>query len=128
MPGPFGSFLGVHLGYHSPECLMYSFDSTVGLWMIGRHPDLGDTQKVTQFQYDLPHKFRCLVGHQSSGKSKHREELIVQDMCCSTCSIFVGDIHLGVACEVVLDDQDILHDRLLFHTHHDLHGHVVDVY
>ena len=35
MRGPFGSFVGVHLGYHSPEGLMYSFDGTIGLWMIG---------------------------------------------------------------------------------------------
>ena len=48
MRGPFGSFVGVHLGYHSPEGLMYSFDGAIGLGMIGRHPDLGNAQKITQ--------------------------------------------------------------------------------
>ena len=48
MQGPFGSFVSVHLGYHSPEGLMYSFDGAIGLWMIGQRPDLGNTQKITQ--------------------------------------------------------------------------------
>ena len=43
-------------------------------------------------------------------------------------SMIVGDIRLGVACEVVFDDQDIFHDRFLFYTHHYFHGHVVNVY
>ena len=42
--------------------------------------------------------------------------------------MIVGDICLGVACEVVFDDQDILHDRFLFYTHCYLHSHVVYVY
>ena len=48
MHGAFGSFVRVHLGYNSPEGLMYSFNSTVGLWMIGQCPDLGNAQKITQ--------------------------------------------------------------------------------
>ena len=48
MQGSFGSFVGVHLGYHSSECLMYSFNSAVDLWMVGRCPDFGNAQKITQ--------------------------------------------------------------------------------
>ena len=40
----------------------------------------------------------------------------------------VGNIHLGIACKMVLDDQGILHDGFLFHAHCHFHGHVVDVY
>ena len=42
--------------------------------------------------------------------------------------MIVGDIRLGVACEVVFDDQDIFHDRFLFYDHCYFHGHVVNVY
>ena len=42
--------------------------------------------------------------------------------------MIVGDIRLGVACEVVFDDQDILHDRFLFYAHRYFYLHVVDVY
>ena len=39
----------------------------------------------------------------------------------------IGDIRLGKACEVILDDQNVLHDRLLCHAHRYLHGDVVDM-
>ena len=42
--------------------------------------------------------------------------------------VVVGNICLGIACEVVLDDQDVLYDWFLLHTHSHLHGHIVDVY
>ena len=40
----------------------------------------------------------------------------------------VGDIHLSIACEIILNDQDVLDDWFLLDTHRHLHGHVVDVY
>ena len=40
----------------------------------------------------------------------------------------VGDIHLSITCEMILDDHDILEDRFPRDTHHHLNGHVVDVY
>ena len=40
----------------------------------------------------------------------------------------VGDIRLSIACEMVFDDQDILDDQFLLDTHHNLHGHIVNVY
>ena len=42
-------------------------------------------------------------------------------------SVVVGDVCLGIACEVVFDDQDILHYRFLLHTDGQLHRDVVDV-
>ena len=68
-----------------------------------------------------------LVGHQSSRESEHREELIVKDACCSTLSVVVGDVCLGIACEVVFDDQDVLDNRFLFHAHGYLHRDIVNV-
>ena len=39
----------------------------------------------------------------------------------------IGDICLGKACEVILGDQNVLHNRLLCHTHHYLHGDIVNM-
>ena len=46
MRGPLGSLFRVHLGYHSSERLMYSFNGAVGLQMIGQRPNLCNAQKV----------------------------------------------------------------------------------
>ena len=107
---------------------MYSFDGAIGLWMVGGCPDLGNTQKVTQLRYYLPRELGCLVGHQSSRKPEHQEKLIVQKARGSMCSMVVGNIRLGIVCKMVLDDQDILHDGFLFHTHGHFHGHIVNMY
>ena len=58
---------------------------------------------------------------------EHREKLVVKDTRRSVCGMVIGDICLGKACEVILDDQNVLHDRLLCHTHHYLHGDVADM-
>ena len=107
---------------------MYPFDGAVGLWMIRRHPDFGNSQKITQLRYHLPRELGHLVRHQPSREPKHRKELVVQDAHCSVHGMIVGDVRLGVACKVILDDQDILHNGFLFYAHCDFHGHVVDVY
>ena len=107
---------------------MYSFDGTVGLWMVGRRPNLGNAQKITQLRYHLPCELRCLVRHQSSRKPEHQEKLVVQNVCLTAHDVIVGDIRLSIACEMVLDDQDILDDQFLLDAHCHLHGHVVDVY
>ena len=41
--------------------------------------------------------------------------------------VVVGDVHLGIACKMVLDHQDILHDRFFLNAHGNLHEHIVDV-
>ena len=123
-----GSFLGVHLGYHSSECLMYSLDGAISLQMVGRHPDLGNAQQVTQLWYNLPHELRCLVRHQSSREPEHREELVVQNACCHAHSVVAGDISLGIVCKMVLNHQNILDDWFFLNAHGYLHGHIVDVY
>ena len=47
MRGPFGSLFWVHLGYHSSEGLVHSFDGAVGLWVVGQCPHLRNAQEVT---------------------------------------------------------------------------------
>ena len=74
MQRPFSSFFGVHLGYHSSESLMYSFDGTISLRMVQRHPNLGDSQEITQLRYHLPCELGRLIGHQAPGEPKHQKE------------------------------------------------------
>ena len=40
----------------------------------------------------------------------------------------VRDVRLGIACKVVLNNQDSFHDGFLIYAHRDFHGHIVDVY
>ena len=106
---------------------MYSFYGAVGLRMIWRRPNLCNAQQVTQFLYHLSCEFGRLVRHQLPWKSEHREKLIVEDARRSARGVVIGDTRLGKACEVILDDQNVLHDSLLCHTHRYLHGDVVDM-
>ena len=42
-----------------------------------------------------------------SWESKHREKLVVKDACRSARGMVIGDIRLGKACEVILNDQNV---------------------
>ena len=127
MRGPLGSFFRFHFGYHPPEHLVYSFYGAVGLRMIWRRPNLCNAQQVTQFRYHLSCEFRRLVRHQSPWESKHREKLVVEDARRSARGVVIGDVRLGKACKVILNDQNVLHNRLLCHIHCHFRGDVVDM-
>ena len=49
-------------------------------------------------------------------------------MCCGVHHVVVCEVCLSVVCEMVLNDQHILHDWLLLNTHSYFHGHIINVH